>query len=427
MAVDELTQPLSRPNKALLPFTAFFRSLLAPERLKAAVTLGIGCVVVALFALSRIFGDPMGGEPVAIIAMERSSDSQPASASNLVAERPIESQAPAPAAAPQTQNQVRIFRGSETEPQIVPLPSPNTTAAPDVDPDNQVVIIQDSGSAFASGPLPSVPDPDLIERTEYGLLPKRGPLGKTPFDTYRRPFPVDAYMQRGSSPVVSIMVTGVGLNGRLTDEAIKKLPPDVTLAFAPYGRNLQEWVGRSRDAGHEVFLQVPMEPFDYPDNDPGPHTLLASDGTDKNMPRLSWVMGRLVGYVGVTNHMGARFTATNEVVRPFLLELKRRGLVYLGDGTSPRSTAGEIGDTIALASTDADIVIDATPSPDAVALALERLEVMAHEQGSAIGVISALPVGVNAIEEWSQSLTRRGIRLAPASAVIELREKTAAR
>ena len=33
-------------------------------------------------------------------------------------------------------------------------------------------------------------------------------------------------------------------------------------------------VARAREAGHEVLLEVPMEPFDYPDNDPGPQTLL---------------------------------------------------------------------------------------------------------------------------------------------------------
>lgn len=33
---------------------------------------------------------------------------------------------------------------------------------------------------------------------------------------------------------------------------------------------------RAREAGHEILLQLPMEPFDYPDSDPGPQTLLAS-------------------------------------------------------------------------------------------------------------------------------------------------------
>ena len=48
----------------------------------------------------------------------------------------------------------------------------------------------------------------------------------------------------------------------------------VTFAFTPYGTDLERWVARARGEGHEVLLQIGMEPFDYPDNDPGPQTLL---------------------------------------------------------------------------------------------------------------------------------------------------------
>ena len=38
-------------------------------------------------------------------------------------------------------------------------------------------------------------------------------------------------------------------------------------------RSRRDRGGARASDGHEVMLQVPMEPFDYPDNDPGPHTL----------------------------------------------------------------------------------------------------------------------------------------------------------
>ena len=52
-----------------------------------------------------------------------------------------------------------------------------------------------------------------------------------------------------------------------------------------------------------------MEPFDYPDNDPGPQTLLTSLTPDQNIDRLHWLMSRFQGYVGIVSYMGARFTA----------------------------------------------------------------------------------------------------------------------
>ena len=52
------------------------------------------------------------------------------------------------------------------------------------------------------------------------------------------------------------------------------LPGAVSLGFAPYGDDLERDAAQAREAGHEMLLQAPMEPFDYPANNPGPHTLL---------------------------------------------------------------------------------------------------------------------------------------------------------
>ena len=123
-----------------------------------------------------------------------------------------------------------------------------------------------------------------------------------------------------------------------TQEALRVLAPDVTLAFAPYGSSLDRWTQRARTDGHELLLQIPMEPFDYPDNDPGPQTLLTSATSDVNVERLSSFLGRLTNYVGVVNYMGAKFTADDRALSPVVGELATRGLMYLDDGSSSRST-----------------------------------------------------------------------------------------
>ena len=52
-------------------------------------------------------------------------------------------------------------------------------------------------------------------------------------------------------------------------------------------------------AGHEIFLDIPMEPVGYPVNDPGPLTLLTSLGAVGNLSRLEKALGRTEGYAGV--------------------------------------------------------------------------------------------------------------------------------
>ena len=91
------------------------------------------------------------------------------------------------------------------------------------------------------------------------------------------PSPPKPQAARPDAPRIAIVIEGLGIGANSTAEALAKLPAAVTFAFSPYGTDLERWVARARGEGHEVLLQVGMEPFDYPDNDPGPQTLLTSN------------------------------------------------------------------------------------------------------------------------------------------------------
>jgi polysaccharide deacetylase 2 family uncharacterized protein YibQ len=192
----------------------------------------------------------------------------------------------------------------------------------------------------------------------------------------------------------------------------------VTLAFTPYGADLARWIARARGAGHEILLQLPMEPFDYPDNDPGPQTLLSSLSLEQNLDRLHWFLSRFQGYIGVTNFMGARFTSSEAALAPVLRDLAKRGLVYLDDGSSPRSLAQTVAGSVKLPFLKADVVVDAAPNWAAIDAALDRLEKLAAERGFAVGSASALPISIERIARWVKAAEGRGIRVVPLSVVL---------
>ena len=150
--------------------------------------------------------------------------------------------------------------------------------------------------------LPPAPDPALVDATADGPLPKIARDGRKPWQVYARPVPAGTQTVRR----IALVVSGMGISESATAHAIETLPPEVTLSFAPYGARLQEWIDKARAAGHEVLLELPMEPFGYPQNDPGPHTLLTGGDTGENISRLEWLMSRFTGYAGV---MGARLRA----------------------------------------------------------------------------------------------------------------------
>lgn len=258
--------------------------------------------------------------------------------------------------------------------------------------------------------------PDLSEETAQGPIPRISAAGVTPFAAYARP--AEAAVASGK-PMVAIVVGGLGINEEGSLTAIDQLPDEVTLAFAPYGKSLASTVAAARTAGHEVLLEVPLEPFDFPQNDPGPQTLLTGEPTRANLDKLFWLLSRFGGYVGLVNNMGARFTASAVDFSPIMEELGARGLGYLDDGSSPRSVAPQLAAGNKVPFAKADAMIDANPSLQSIQAALGSLERQAVENGQAIGMVSALPISVAAISEWAAGLESRGIVLVPASTLMK--------
>ena len=160
-----------------------------------------------------------------------------------------------------------------------------------------------------------------------------------------------------------------------------------------------------------------MEPMDYPDNDPGPQTLLTSLPAEQNIDRLHWLMSRFQGYVGVVSAMGARFTASEQALKPVIADAAKRGLIYVDDGASSRSIAGQIAGAQNMPFAKTDVVIDAVPTPTEIDHALNRLEMTARQNGSAVGLASAQPATIERIAAWAKKVEDRGFVLVPISMV----------
>jgi len=255
-------------------------------------------------------------------------------------------------------------------------------------------------------PLAAAPIAGLSQPGPSGPLPVIAPDGRVPAQAYARPF------RSNGKPRVALIVGGLGLNAVTTRAAIERLPAEVTLSFVPYADGLQGWIDLARAQGHEVMIEIPMEPSGYPDNDPGPQTLLASGTPDDIEARMVWLLGRATGYFGVTNYLGDRFMTSDAGMSAFLGTLRQRGLAFLDDGSARRRPG-------AWARASADAIIDETQTPAAIVGRLNALEAQAKLRGSALGTGFSYPVTVEAAARWTAGLDARGLQLAPASSMTQ--------
>jgi len=297
-------------------------------------------------------------------------------------------------------------------------PAPITPSAKVIEPVEQQNYQQDATIyVSANRPLPKAPALGAIEAAAVGGLPRIAPGGKKPSDIYARP--VAMGLIHSEAPKIIIILGGMGLNEKLSAKAAKELPADITLAFAPYGENLQAQVDKARSNGHEVLLQLPLEPVGYPATNPGPKTLLA-DGTDAaNLESLQWHMSRFSGYTGVVNYMGGRFLSSASAVKPMLAELRKRGILFVEDGSLPLSATDGVAKTLNMQVRHAKSVIDLDSNPNSITAALNLLEEEAKTNGIAIGTGTGLETTIEAVGEWAKSAPDRGIIIMPASAAFK--------
>ncbi|HYM30257.1 MAG TPA: divergent polysaccharide deacetylase family protein [Candidatus Cybelea sp.] len=313
---------------------------------------------------------------------------------------------------------------TKPEATAVPQAKPGTAAPP---PQAKIEAAAPTARVEAAPPLPRkpapgqqvvaalgpVPDPALVQRSPHGSLPVIAPDGRQAWRVYAKPFE-----DLKNRPRIAILLGDMGLSAPATNAAIKELPAPVTLAFAPYAGDLQNWISAARAAGHECMLQLPMEPMDYPANDPGPQALLTSLTAADNIDRLEWLLGRVTGYTGVTNYMGSKFTTSPNDLRPVLEALKSRGMLFVDSRASPRSVAAEMAKNIGLPEAVNNRFLDNEASRAAIDARLAELERIAHATGTAVGIGYPYPVTIERIAAWAPGLSDRGIALAPVSAVV---------
>lgn len=399
MAADEFDAPLGKgkiSHRLKLPFSA-------PQILSGL--LGTTIVGVGLWTLFAT--DPYGGEPVAVVPTKaipasEQKDRAVAAAIQSGAPRPTDSGEPVPTAvapqqsAPPGSKTVTIIDGSSGKRQEVVLPAQTINPG---QPQQQ----------------PAATEQKFNETIRHGTIPKIAADGTRPSVAFSHPITIAD--GKKNLPRIAIIIGNLGISASGTAEALERLPGPVTLAFTPYGPDIERLAERAAAKKHEILLQVPMEPFDYPDNDPGPQTLLTTLSTEQNIDRLHWQMSRLKKYVGVIGFMGARFANSEQALSPIIRETAKRGLIYIDNAASQRSVASQIAGGQNLPFARADVAIDAVPTSVEIDRALSRLEGIARERGTAIGMASALPAGVARISDWVKKAESRGIILVPISMV----------
>jgi polysaccharide deacetylase 2 family uncharacterized protein YibQ len=226
---------------------------------------------------------------------------------------------------------------------------------------------------------------------------------------------------------IAVVVRGLGLSSAATEAAIERLPGEISLSFSPYARRAIEWTLRARARGHEVLMDLPMEPRSYPANDPGPRALMTTKPTPQNLENLKWILGKGRELVGVVGQMGSAFVKNKRAVSPILRHLKQRGLIYVDNGNVPGNAGITAAQELALpVAVNTRTLDDGQISRPAIRGRLVAAEREAKQSGQAVVMAHPYPVTIDLLQEWSRNLGQRGLALVPISNIVRSPDRTEA-
>ena len=256
--------------------------------------------------------------------------------------------------------------------------------------------------------------------TPAPATPSRSPAAPKPRDPLaaRSALPAPPPSQAPPAPVtaprVAVIIDNLGARRDVFDP-LRDIRRPLTVAILP-GLPLSEWTAReAAQAGMEVILDLPMEPYRFPEVDPGPGALLMAMGPQELQAQVGAHLASVPGAVGVTNHMGSRMTEDRTRMRTVLEVLAGRRLFLVDGLASNLSVAYDEAKALGLRAGRRQIVVDHAAGEAGDRVRWDDVAWWAERRGEVIVIAHGHPLTAQLLREYVPRWEARGIRLVPVS------------
>ena len=226
----------------------------------------------------------------------------------------------------------------------------------------------------------------------------------------RRPTP-----EPGARGRLAILLDDAGQRMDLVPRAAR-LPEEVAIAVLPFLPFSAETALAMHEAGHEVWLHLPMEAEGGAD--PGPGALMVAMTDDELRDTMFMAVNNVPHVVGVNNHMGSRATANLKMMTWVMQELAAMGLGFIDSRTTVDTVAEEAARAQGVKAARRHVFLDNERDPAAIRRQLDEAVERARLEGEivAIGHLNEVTVGV--LSNELPRLAARGADLVAPSALL---------
>jgi len=232
-----------------------------------------------------------------------------------------------------------------------------------------------------------------------------------------RPAPAPRPRAGGEARRIAVIVDELGSRADVFERVVALGRP-VTVAVLPelpLSRRLARDAAR---AGLEVLLQLPLEPYRFPEVDPGPGVLLIAMSPDEVTRRTRQHLAAMPGAAGVVTRMGSRFTEDRPRMRALLEPLFFQRLFFVDSLTSQRSVGYDVARALGIPAARRQVFVDPEESEASARAGLLEVERWATRRGSVIAIAHGRLLTVGLLAEALPRWDAAGLRLVPVSELV---------
>lgn len=203
-------------------------------------------------------------------------------------------------------------------------------------------------------------------------------------------------LQKGHLPRIVIIIDDIGYDRKIA-MALYDLDPNITfsiLPFSPFGQSIAKQL---HDKGAQLMLHLPMEPFEYPEVNPGPGAILSSMSPDDLLAQLRKNIDNVPNIAGVNNHMGSKITTNADQMNQIFSVLKKENLFFIDSRTAPKSQGKASARLFNLKFGQRDIFLDNFQNTEYITKQFKKLIRLSEKHGFAIGIGHPYPATLNTL------------------------------
>jgi polysaccharide deacetylase 2 family uncharacterized protein YibQ len=216
---------------------------------------------------------------------------------------------------------------------------------------------------------------------------------------------------------LAILLDDGGQKLDLVSEAAS-LPTQVGFAILPFLPKSSETAVALHKAGHEIWLHLPMEPENYPANDPGPGAILMSMSSHDLRAAVHSAINNIPHAIGVNNHMGSKVTADLKTMTWIMQDLKTRDMAFIDSRTTVNTVAEEAAQAQGVPTNRRHVFLDNERSAAAIRVQLDEAVYRSRMEGEIIAIGHLDKVTIEVLAQELPGLAKRGADLVKPSDLV---------